>query len=546
MIRRRLRSTPLRTRVAALSIIALAVALVGGALSLVAFQDTRSTQSRLTHDLSPGAIATAEWASTLRDQLTSAYAFTATAQQRFLDDYERARRRADDIEATIRVELRNHPDLLDALTDVIDEMQTWRSEQAEPAIQETQDLGTVNRPQAIEDQLIAALQGSFQPIDQGIEDLQGSIAERRAAAQTNLDDRMSELIIEWTVIVSFILLVLVVSWFMLDRWVLEPLSAISGAARRVADGDLTHKVRAEGPPEIEALGDDLESMRQRIVDELAIVQEAVHQLEIQAADLSRSNAELEQFAYVASHDLQEPLRKVTGFCQLLQRRYEGQLDERADEYIAYAVDGAKRMQLLINDLLAFSRVGRTTERFEPYDLSLGMEAVLAELSETIGELGASVEVGELPTVWGDPRLLHSVLVNITGNALKFHGDEPPVVTWSAVQVDDLWELRCRDNGIGIEPQFAEKIFDIFQRLHTRDTYSGTGIGLALTRKVVEFHGGRIWVDTTASEPGTTMVLSLPVTGSEVPPDPSNVAHLSDALGIDQVPTEVPPSPKEST
>ena len=546
MIRERLRSTRLRTRVGALSIIALTVALVGAVLSLAAFQNLRSTQSRLTYELSPGAIATAEWASIVHDQLTSVYAYTATAQPTFLDDYQQARDRASGVEAEVRTELRNHPDLLEMLTDVAGEMETWRSEHAEPAIAETQTDQARNRSQSVEDELIAALRASFRPVSEGLDDLQESIATRRADAQSNLDDRMSELVIEWTVVVAFILLVLVVTWFMLDRWVLAPLRTLSQAARRVAGGDLEHVVHSEGPPEVEALSGDLESMRQRIVAELGVVQGALDQLELQAADLSRSNSELEQFAYVASHDLQEPLRKVTGFCQLLQRRYEGQLDDRADEYIAYAVDGAKRMQLLINDLLAFSRVGRTTEQFAPVDLSRTMDIVLGELHEMIEELDATVEVADLPTVWGDERLLHSVLVNLTSNALKFHGTEPPQVSWSVARVGELWELRCRDNGIGIEPQFADKVFEIFQRLHTREAYAGTGIGLAMARKVIEFHGGRIWVDTTAPGPGTTMVVTIPIAGSEVPPNPGSVGHLADALNIDRTAPAAPPPSKERT
>ena len=244
-----------------------------------------------------------------------------------------------------------------------------------------------------------------------------------------------------------------------------------------------------------------------------LVEQARSELEAANADLARSNVELEQFAYVASHDLQEPLRKVVSFCQLLQRRYGGQLDARADEYIAFAVDGATRMQVLINDLLAFSRVGRSTTAFVPVDLGRLVVQATADLRDVIDEARATVESGTLPTVAGDPTLLAALFANLLGNALKFRGEAPPVVTVAASKADDEWLFSVADNGIGIEPRFAERVFVIFQRLHGRDVYSGTGIGLALCKKIVEFHGGRIWVDR-GYHPGTRICWTLPVEGAQ--------------------------------
>jgi light-regulated signal transduction histidine kinase (bacteriophytochrome) len=216
-----------------------------------------------------------------------------------------------------------------------------------------------------------------------------------------------------------------------------------------------------------------------------------------AKELERSNAELEQFAYVASHDLQEPLRMVASYCQLLQRRYKGKLDEDADEFIGYAVEGASRMQRMINDLLTYSRVGR---RAAMASVRLGdaVATAVANLQAAIEDGGAAVEAGELPTVSGDRLLLAQLFQNLVGNALKFRGEQPVRVRVDAQLENGVWTVSVADNGIGIAPEYREKIFLIFQRLHDRGKYPGTGIGLAICKKVVEYHGGRIWVE---SEPG---------------------------------------------
>jgi light-regulated signal transduction histidine kinase (bacteriophytochrome) len=278
----------------------------------------------------------------------------------------------------------------------------------------------------------------------------------------------------------------------------------------VASGELSHVIAPIGPPELQQLAADIEAMRQRIVGELEQIVAARADLDARNTDLARSNVELEQFAYVASHDLQEPLRKVISFVQLLEQRYRGQLDERADQYIDFAVDGAKRMQVLINDLLTFSRVGRNTTDFVDVDLASCLQSALSNLSSAIAEEGATVNVAVLPVVRGDEALLISLWQNLFGNSLKFRGADQPVVAVEATRVETEWVCSVTDNGIGIEPRFAERIFVIFQRLHGRDTYEGTGIGLALCKKIVEFHGGRIWLDTD-HEPGTRLYFSLPAT-----------------------------------
>ncbi|MFN8595170.1 MAG: PAS domain S-box protein [Anaerolineae bacterium] len=225
-------------------------------------------------------------------------------------------------------------------------------------------------------------------------------------------------------------------------------------------------------------------------------------------ELRRSNAELEQFAYVASHDLQEPLRAVAGMVQLLQQRYKGQLDERADEYIHHAVDAANRMQALINDLLAFSRVERRGRPLEVINTLDHVNAAIKNLEVAIHESGAAVTSGDLPVITADPTQMTQLFQNLIGNALKFHGEQPPHIHISAQRVAEAWQFAVRDNGLGIEPQYFERIFQVFQRLHTRREYPGTGIGLALCKKIVERHGGRIWVESALGE-GSTFYFTIP-------------------------------------
>ena len=247
-------------------------------------------------------------------------------------------------------------------------------------------------------------------------------------------------------------------------------------------------------------------------------------LDAQAAELRRSNAELEQFAYVASHDLQEPLRKVASFCQLLEKRYRDKLDERGVKYIEFAVDGAKRMQILINDLLTFSRVGRASDVRVLVPLDEPLDAAATALSALIEETGAVIErPGPLPEVMGDPTLLGMLWQNLVGNAIKFRAaDRTPVIRITADgQPDGGWQIGVADNGIGVPAEFAEKIFIIFQRLHGRDAYPGTGIGLALCKRIVEQHGGEMFLDTTYSG-GTRINFTLPAPAPADQPGPPEI------------------------
>jgi light-regulated signal transduction histidine kinase (bacteriophytochrome) len=229
--------------------------------------------------------------------------------------------------------------------------------------------------------------------------------------------------------------------------------------------------------------------------------------------LEQSNLELQQFAYVASHDLQSPLRAVAGFAQFLQQDYQGQLDAKADERIEQIVDGCKRMQTMINDLLTYSRVESRSRPFGPTDLNDVFEDTVAILGTSIQDSGGEVMRGELPTVTGDPSQLSHLLQNLIGNGLKYQGDQPPRVHVSAENNGGEWTVAVSDNGIGINAKHHKRIFEIFCRLHTEDEYPGTGIGLAVCRRIVHRHGGRIWLESESGK-GCTFYFTIPKSGSE--------------------------------
>ncbi len=241
------------------------------------------------------------------------------------------------------------------------------------------------------------------------------------------------------------------------------------------------------------------------LDQAQLLEQEIYQRQ----ELARSNAELEQFAYVASHDLQEPLRMVTSYLQILERRYQDKLDANANEFISYAVDGASRMQKLINDLLSYSRVSTRGQSFELVNCSAILNNVLANLKVAIEESGAIITYDSLPQIMADATQLRQLFQNLIGNAIKFRNQLPPKIHIGAGQTDEKWLFSVRDNGIGIESEYIERIFTIFQRLHSRAEYPGTGIGLAICKKIVERHGGRLWVE---SEPGigSTFYFIIPV------------------------------------
>ena len=307
---------------------------------------------------------------------------------------------------------------------------------------------------------------------------------------------------------------------------IRPLDQLAAQVRQVADGDFEREVTVRGSREVTNLAADVNTMRERILHELSASNEANAVLQAHATELQRSNAELEQFAYVASHDLQEPLRKVASFTQLLQRRYAGKLDARADQYIEFAVDGAKRMQALINDLLTYSRVGRSGREPALVSSDAALTQARANLAEQIEQTGATLETGHLPLVLAELPLLIAVFQNLLSNALKFSGGKPPRVVITVRRDEPFWLFSFSDSGIGIEPEYAERIFVIFQRLNERSAYAGTGIGLAMTRKIIEYFGGRIWLDTTVTK-GTRFCFTLPMPQETMTPELLEPVEVAD-------------------
>jgi len=246
-----------------------------------------------------------------------------------------------------------------------------------------------------------------------------------------------------------------------------------------------------------------------VVSDITERKRAEEALVKKSEDLARSNADLMQFAYIASHDLQEPLRTIARFVQLLEKRYQGKLDQDADEFIGFIVSGTKRMQQIINDLLAYSRVNTRREPHRLIEIDDAIQIAMQNLKYVLEDSRGTVIYRGMPLIFADGPQVIQLFQNIIGNALKFHGEESPRVEISAVRKENDWIFSVRDNGIGIDPQYKDRIFEIFQRLHTNVEYSGTGIGLAIAKKIVERHGGRIWVE---SEPGkgSTFNFTLPV------------------------------------
>ena len=385
--------------------------------------------------------------------------------------------------------------------------QVWRSQFALPAMAATQH----GRPTYATEAALDKGKDEFDEVRAAFAALDGALASSAAASTATLDQSQDLFVAVAVVLVALLVAAAAGATWSLRSWVTRPLDALQYDVRQVAGGQLDHHLRVAGPPELAGLARDVDSMRDQIVSELRSLAEASAALNALNAELESSNQELEQFAYVASHDLQEPLRKVVSFCELLNRRYGDQLDDRAREYIAFAVDGATRMQILINDLLALSRVGRGASEFAPVSLTRAFELATTNLEAAITSAGATVTSGSLPSVMGDLTLLVALFQNLIGNAVKFNTSPHPTAHVTAQRDGEQWQLAITDNGIGIEPRFAERIFVIFQRLHGRDSYTGTGIGLALCKKIVEFHGGRIWLDTEYSS-GTRICWTVPIAG----------------------------------
>jgi PAS domain S-box-containing protein len=299
------------------------------------------------------------------------------------------------------------------------------------------------------------------------------------------------------------------------------------------DGEHRYADASAGP--IEDEGGEVTGFR-GIVRDVTRRRQAEEKLQERSVELARTNEELRQFASVASHDLQEPLRMVAGYTRLLAQRYSGQLDEEADQFIGYAVEGVSRMQHLIEDLLSYSRVQTHGHKFEPVNTAEPFEWALANLESLVEETGAKITYDELPTLSADPTQLGQLFQNLLSNALKFRDHDAVRVHVGVEKRPDEWIFTVRDNGIGLDPQYGSKIFDIFQRLHPHDEYEGTGIGLAICKRIVERHGGRIWVESMPGE-GATFSFALPDSSDEVDDRPGQELELE---LVDQDPAESSP------
>ncbi|PNU20241.1 hypothetical protein C2E25_08635 [Geothermobacter hydrogeniphilus] len=312
------------------------------------------------------------------------------------------------------------------------------------------------------------------------------------------------------------LLLIIILTILTRKTLIRPIKKLRSRAGQIARGDFNHPAPLDSRDELGELAASMEQMaaqldaqHRQLNRELQLrrsAEEDLRRLTVEleqrvmerTAALQRSNQDLEQFAYVASHDLQEPLRIITGYVQLLQRRYQGQLDADADEFIHFAVDAANRMKQLINDLLDYSRIDRKGDPFVEVDLNRVLDRALKNLELTIEENGARIESERLPNLVADPGQMERLLQNLIGNAIKFHGQNPPVIKVFSRREKDAWRILIQDNGIGIDTLYRERIFQVFQRLHGLAEYPGTGIGLAMCKKIAERHGGHIGVD---SEPG---------------------------------------------
>jgi signal transduction histidine kinase len=490
-------------------------------VGVVVFERASQASNNLIASLGPARTSVVAMQSALVDEENGIRGYLLTRETTFLDPYYQG-----ELDETRSVDqaisaLSGHTRALFELHALQSQISSWRDSYAMPFIDTVQAGKTVSPSE------LDAANTSFNALRAQFSSVENEIDGERGVAMQKLAHINDER--DWTFVgmLAVFLLTVCVIVLLVQLMVLRPLNRLRLEARTVTEGAFDAPLTQNGPQDIRALGSGLEAMRAKLVlvlDATEHQREALMQqkntLDTQTEELRRSNEELEQFAYVASHDLQEPLRKVASFCQLIEKRYGEALDERGKQYIDYAVDGAKRMQVLINDLLTFSRVGRLNDRRERVELRSCLDDALDRLEYAVNDCGAQVELARpLPAVEGDPTLLSMLWQNLVGNALKFRSPERPaqvVITWiPEPEHPGFVRISVTDNGIGIPAAFTEKVFVIFQRLHSREAYSGTGIGLALCKKIVEHHGGRIWIDTEQTV-GARFNFTLPAAAAAAP------------------------------
>ncbi|MET8157383.1 ATP-binding protein [Sphaerisporangium sp. NPDC005289] len=493
-------------------LVALAFAL-GSAVTVMTVERLRVARVSVVDVIDPAVLHTLEISTALSTQESSIRAFGRTNEEQYLRDYRQGLQA--EAAATARlaalVTRMADPGVRAGFDRLTVASAAWRRDYADVVIAKVPTLktGTATTYAAVNTLRFGAVRAALSAQQDRLGDLHDVGSARIEAGWKTF--YLVLLVIGLVFVGAAVAFTLIVRYI-----VLRPISQLTHQVRAVAQGDFEHQLQVRRPAELAELSGRVDAMRGRMLREWRRAAEAQRLLSDQAAELRRSNAELEQFAYVASHDLQEPLRKVASFTQMLEQRYGHQLDERAKQYVTFAVDGAKRMQLLINDLLNLSRVGRVGGEKAPTDMEKVLDTAVGNVSAKIEDTDAVVTHDPMPTVFGDRVLLTQLLQNLIGNALKFRSERTPHIHISARQEGDMWEFACADNGIGIDSKYADRIFLIFQRLHPRDVYPGTGIGLALCRKIVEYHGGKIWLDEPdPGNPGTTFRWTLPaITGDQ--------------------------------
>ncbi len=502
-----------------------AAAVVGGGLALISLHDNRE---RVVTIIDPAALQVQRFDTAMVNQETGVRGYALSAQQDFLQPYNDGVAAEKSSLAALRAVIGQLPasaaaDLKSATT----QAHFWRTHYAQPTISQ---ISQTKKPVTGADTLTG--KADFDALRARIAALQGDVAGARAHAVAALNDSSTVLDAVFVAVAVGLAVTVVLLAIGLRATAIRPLHRLASEARLVAAGNFDRRVALAGPREVTDLAADVNTMRERILAALAESQHANTLLQEHTEELERSNSELEQFAYIASHDLQEPLRKVASFTQLLQRRYQGQLDARADQYIEFAVDGAKRMQALINDLLQYSRVGRSSREPSLVSSEAALSQARANLTTAMEETGATVESGHLPLVLAELTLLTAVFQNLLGNALKFSGGKPPRIVITCTRDEPFWRFSFADNGIGIEPEYADRIFVIFQRLHERTAYPGTGIGLAMTRKIIEYFGGKIWLDTTYTE-GSRFLFTVPIPAETMEQDAADIKPGSSGTLTDE-------------
>jgi signal transduction histidine kinase len=491
-----------------------AVFVVAVLVTLITLAQTHRARINVIDVVDPATLHTLELSTALTAQDSAVRAYGLTGDARYRQAFERAAAAEKDAFDRISGLLPDMPErsLVAAdLTALRRATEDWHHDYADLALREVAQNGT----KAYTEALIDTGAHDFMSVQDALGAQQNRLIRLSRSGRDELDAGWNTFYWVLGGLALVLIATAVVFAFIVRHAVLRPVSRLAGQVREVAQGDFERRLHVDRPAELAELSDHVDAMRARIVAEWRTMADGRRRLSDQAAELSRSNAELEQFAYVASHDLQEPLRKIASFTQILEQRYGEQLDERAKQYIGFAVDGAKRMQRLINDLLDFSRVGRVGGERARVDCAEALATALVNLSAQIEDVEADVAAHDMPVVVGNRLLLTQLFQNIVGNALKFRSEEPPRIRIAARRDGAMWEFSCADNGIGIASKHADRIFLIFQRLHPRDVYPGTGIGLALCKKIVEYHGGEIWVDPKSGPgSGTTFRWTLPAAGGE--------------------------------